>query len=246
MSNPRIQPLRPAIIAIDGPAASGKSTVGHQLAQQLGFLFFDSGIMYRVVTWAALANGLALNDEQAVTALSERLRIDILPSDGMTDGRQNTVLADGVDVTWQIRSPQVDRNVSQISAYPGVRQALSDQQRRIAHHYGDGQAEKPGIVMVGRDIGTVVVPEAPLKLYLLASAAERARRRYVELQGRGQAATFEQILADIERRDKIDSQRAVAPMRPAADAVMIDTTHLTQDDVLARMLLAVEQIGIRN
>ena len=160
--------LPPYIIAIDGPAASGKSTLGLRLAGSLGYLFFDTGVMYRAVTWAALVRGLEINDEKAVTQLAETAQIDVRPS-SQNDGRTSDVLLDGVDITWETRRPDVEASVSPVSAYRGVRQALASQQRRIG--------QRGRIVMVGRDIGTVVLPEADLKIYLDASAEERARRR---------------------------------------------------------------------
>jgi cytidylate kinase len=155
--------LKPCTIAIDGPASAGKSTIGELLARRLDYLYFDTGLMYRAVTWAALARDIPIDDEAAVTALAERLRIDVIPPT-VDDGRQCTVLADGVDVTWAVRTPEVDANVSPVSAYPGVRRALVVQQRRVA-------AAGP-VVMVGRDIGTVVLPDADLKLYLDATVEE--------------------------------------------------------------------------
>jgi cytidylate kinase len=177
--------LKPSTITIDGPAASGKSTVGEALAERLGYLYFDTGVMYRAVTWAALQQGVELQDERAVTSLAERLHIDVVPP-GVDDGRQYTVLADGVDVTWAIRRPEVDANVSLVSTYGGVRTALVRQQRRIAHGCC--------IVMVGRDIGSVVLPDADSKIYLDASVEERARRRWLENQARGQETEYESVL----------------------------------------------------
>lgn len=221
---------RPSIIAIDGPAASGKSTIGRRLAERLGYVYFDTGVMYRAVTWAALAGGIPIEDEAGVTALAERLIIDvILPT--VEDGRQYTVLADGQDVTWQIRRPEVDRGVSPVSAYPGVRAALTAQQRRIGR--------RGEIVMVGRDIGTVVLPDADLKIYLDASVDERARRRYREILARGAEADYEAVLASMRRRDRIDSGRALAPLRVADDAIVIDTTPLSLDQVLERVVVLV-------
>ena len=159
----------PSIIAIDGPAASGKSTLGLSLAKALGYLFFDTGIMYRAITWLALKLDIDLSDEAKVTALAEQTQIDIAPA-SKEDGRVSDVLIAGRDITWETRLPDVEAYVSAVSAYRGVRAALSQQQRRI------GQRGK--VVMVGRDIGTVVLPEANLKIYLDASAEERARRRY--------------------------------------------------------------------
>jgi cytidylate kinase len=214
---------RPSTIAIDGPAASGKSTVGGLLAQRLGYLYFDTGAMYRAVTWEALQRGVDTADEEAVTQLARVLKIDIVKP-GLDDGRQYSVLADGEDVTWQTRRPEVDRYVSPVSAYPEVRRALTKQQRRIG--------QRGRVVMVGRDIGTVVLPDADLKIYLDASPEVRARRRYLELKGRGEEADYEKILADMKRRDQIDSHREVAPLRAADDAVRIDTDNLDVEEVL--------------
>ena len=213
----------PHIITIDGPAASGKSTLGARLAQALGYLYFDTGVMYRAVTWVALQRQIEISNEAAVTRLAEALSIDIQPP-SLADGRACDVLADGQDVTWETRRPEVDANVSPVSTYAGVRAALTAQQRRI------GLRGK--VVMVGRDIGTVVLPEADLKIYLVASAQERAHRRYAELINRGEAADYAQILAIIQRRDQIDSTRQVAPLRAAQDAIVIDSDALDADQVL--------------
>lgn len=221
---------RPSTIAIDGPAASGKSTIGGLLAERLGYLYFDTGVMYRAVTWVALESGVSIEDEVKVTALAEQLRIDVvLPT--VDDGRQYTVLADGQDITWEIRLPQVDRGVSPVSAYPGVRLALTAQQRRIGL--------RGRIVMVGRDIGTVVLPDADLKIYLDATMEERADRRYREVVARDGLAVFDEVLASVRRRDEIDSGRECAPLRAAEDAVRIDTTALGVDQVLERVLALV-------
>jgi cytidylate kinase len=217
---------KPNIIAIDGPAASGKSTLGRRLADSLGYLFFDTGVMYRAVTWGALQRGVAIADETAVTLLAETAQIDVRPP-SQGDGRPCDVLLDGVDVTWETRRPEVDANVSPVSAYRGVRQALASQQRRIGLR---GQ-----VVMVGRDIGTVVLPEADLKVYLDASAEVRARRRYDEILGRGGTADYEQILSGVRKRDEIDSTRAVSPLRAADDAVLLDSDKLDADEVFARV-----------
>jgi cytidylate kinase len=226
--------LKPCTIAIDGPAASGKSTIGELLARRLGYLYFDTGLMYRAVTWAALSRDVPIGDEAAVTALAEGLRIDVVPPT-VDDGRQCTVLADGVDVTWAVRTPEVDANVSPVSAYPGVRRALVVQQRRVA-------AAGP-VVMVGRDIGTIVLPDADLKLYLDATVEERARRRWREVRTRGEAAGYEAVLDSMRRRDEIDSRRAVAPLRVAGDAAVVETTDLTIEDVLAAVERLVEGRG---
>jgi cytidylate kinase len=216
--------MKPTTIAIDGPAASGKSTLGAALAGHLGYLYFDTGVMYRAVTWAALERSISIDDEQSITRLAEAVQIDVQPS-SRQDGRQYDVICDGVDVTWQIREPRVDASVSPISAYAGVRRAMVIQQRRIGL--------QGNVVMVGRDIGTVVLPEAQLKIYLDAAAEERARRRSRQTQLRGpHPQTYEEILAAMKRRDHIDSHRHVSPLKPAPDAVIIDSTHMNVDDVV--------------
>ncbi len=218
---------KPEIIAIDGPAASGKSTLGRRLADALGYLFFDTGVMYRAVTWLALHRGLNLADEAAVTALAEQTAIDVRPP-SRDDGRMYDIWVDDRDITWEIRKPEVDRNVSLVASYGGVRRALSAQQRRIGM--------RGRVVMVGRDIGTVVLPEADLKIYLDASAEERARRRYEEILSRGGEADYDQILAAVRRRDEIDSTRDVAPLRPAADAVIVNSDGMDATQVFQRAL----------
>ena len=214
----------PDIIAIDGPAASGKSTLAKQLAEHLGYLYFDTGVMYRAVTWIVLQHGADFEDEAAVTHLAESVPIDVRPAT-VDDGRDYDVLVEGQDITWDIRRPEVEANVSVVSAFPGVRKALSAQQRRVGL--------RGRVVMVGRDIGTVVLPEAELKLYLDASVEERARRRYEERAARGNEVSYEDILEAMRMRDQIDSTRDVAPLRAAVDAVVIDSDAKSIDDVLA-------------
>jgi len=217
----------PSIIALDGPAASGKSTLGKKLADSLGYLFFDTGIMYRAVTWIALQHDMDLKDEAAITSLAENAQIDIRPP-SQDDGRACDVIIQDKDVTWEMRRGDVDANVSVVSAYAGVRKALSDHQRRIG--------KRGKVVMVGRDIGTVVLPDADIKIYLDASAEERARRRYDELIARGEQADYDQILKKVIERDRIDSTRAVAPLRPADDAIQIDSDELDAEQVFAQVL----------
>ena len=216
----------PNIIAIDGPAASGKSTLGRRLADALGYLFFDTGVMYRAVTWATLQRGVEVKDEAGVTRLAETVQIDVCPP-SKEDGRACDVLADGVDITWATRTPEVEANVSPVSAYRGVREALASQQRRIGL--------RGRVVMVGRDIGTVVLPEAELKIYLDASPEERARRRYKEILDRGGKADYEVILAGVRMRDEIDSNRAFSPLRAAEDAIILDSDRLNADEVFAKV-----------
>jgi cytidylate kinase len=222
---------QPSAIALDGPAASGKTTVGELLARQLGYLLFDTGVMYRAATLMALRAGIPIGDEAAVTALTQRLIIDVLPTTS-DDGRLYTVLVDDEDVTYDIFSPEVDAYVSPVSAYGGVRAALIEQQRRIG--------ERGRVVMVGRDIGTVVLPSADLKIYLDATPAERARRRLADRQARGEQATFAEVLANVLRRDEIDSGREHAPLRMASDAVVIDSTELTAEEVFTRIKSLIE------
>jgi len=213
---------KPNIIAIDGPAASGKSTLGKNLAKALGYLFFDTGVMYRAVAWMVLQRNLDAYDEAAVSAMALEIQINVLPP-SRADGRACDVQVDGQDVSWEIRRPEVEAIVSPVSTYAGVRHELAAQQRRIGL--------RGRVVMVGRDIGTVVLPEADLKIYLDASAEVRARRRYDELVGRGDAAIYADILAGVVGRDKIDSSRAVAPLVAAKDAIVLDSDQMNIDEV---------------
>lgn len=222
---------QPSIIAIDGPAASGKSTLGLKVAQELGYLFFDTGVMYRAVTWLALKFDMDVQDEAKVTNLAETTQIDVAPA-SKSDGRACDVLIAGKDITWETRLPEVDANVSVVSAYRGVRTALSRQQRRIG--------QRGNVVMVGRDIGTVVLPEADLKIYLDATAEERAKRRYDETIARGGTADYNEILSKVTERDRIDSTRDVAPLKAAEDAIVLDSDKLTADEVFAQVMKLIE------
>lgn len=218
---------RPLTIAVDGPAASGKSTIARLVARDLGLLYLDTGTMYRAVTWLALRRGLDLADERAVTALAAAATFSF-PSLGGTEQVNPPIVVDGLDATDGIREPPVDAGVSIVASYAGVRAALVRQQQSIARAHG--------VVMVGRDIGTVVLPGADLKVYLLASAEERARRRYAERVAQGQPADYEQIRQAMEQRDRLDAGRVHSPLRPADDAVLLDTTGLSIDEVAARVL----------
>ena len=213
----------PNTIAIDGPAASGKSTLGKLLADELGYLFFDTGVMYRAVTWAALDRGIEIKNEELITSLCQNIDIDVRPPT-KEDGRNCDILVDGRDITWEIRQADVDANVSIVSIYQGVRNAMTYLQRQI------GLRGK--VVMVGRDIGTVVVPEADLKIFLDASVEERARRRWLELQSRGDQVDLQEILCSMQIRDELDSSRKIAPLRPAEDAVILCSDGMDIEQVL--------------
>lgn len=214
------------VIAIDGPAAAGKSTVARLLADRLGTLLFDTGVLYRAVALAALRSGVSEHDAAALARLTAAARIEVSPP-SQADGRLYDVRLDGEDVTWAIRSPEVGAIVSQVSEHAAVRDALLPLQRTIA-------ARHP-VVMVGRDIGTVVVPDAGLKIYLDAAPEERARRRYRESLARGGAETFAEVLRETRHRDAIDSGRRTAPLRPAADAFRITTDDLPIEDVVRQI-----------
>lgn len=222
---------RPLRIAIDGPAASGKSTLAQRLAAHLGYIYLDTGVMYRAVAWAALRKGIPVENEEALTHLAETMDLEILPPTA-ADGRPYTVRVEGEDITWALRSPEVDAVVSQVSVYPGVRRALTQRQRQIGL--------RGRVVMVGRDIGTVVLPEADLKLYLDADLETRAQRRYRELRERGQEVSFEEVLETMRQRDALDQGREIAPLRPAPDAVVLDTTAMDIEEVFQRVLALIE------
>ena len=212
------------IIAIDGPAGSGKSTVAKEVAKMLGFHYLDTGAMYRSIAWLALERGISLDDDEAVAQLARTETVVFSHEEG--NPLPSGVAIAGHDITLEIRTPRIDKAVSPVSAIPDVREALTQQQRAIA--------ASENIVMEGRDIGTVVFPRAELKVFLTASAQERARRRALQNAQRGFGETDEAaILADIIRRDEADSTRAVAPLRPAEDAVMLDTTGMGIDEVCA-------------
>jgi cytidylate kinase len=219
----------PFRIAIDGPSASGKSTVGEQLAKRLDYLYFDTGVMYRALTCVALQEGMDVTNEEDISRLSERLKIDVLPP-SVDDGRQNTILADGTDISNQLRTGNIDGNVSAVSSYRRVREAMVRHQQAIG--------SRGRVVMIGRDIGTVVLPDAEIKIYLTASVEERARRRYLENVARGDATPYHEVLRLMRRRDELDTGRANSPLRPAADAHIVDSETMT----VAQVVAAIEQL----
>ena len=214
------------IIAIDGPSGAGKSTVAKAVAVKLGFSCLDTGAMYRSVAWQALQNGVALDDDAALGEIARGYDIEFGHVEG--DPIPKRVYIGGAEVTQAIRTAEIDKAVSPVSAAPSVRAALVDQQRRIGNA-GD-------YVVEGRDIGTTVFPNAEIKVFLTASDEERARRRVAQNAERGVGSTdFDEVLADLRRRDAADSSRATSPLKPADDAMMLDSTAFTQEEVVERI-----------
>jgi len=216
-------------IAIDGPAASGKTAVGRVLARRLGARFLDTGTMYRAVAWTTIERGVDLEDTAALTELAEGLDIRVSLEDG-----EQALSVDGTDVTEFLRLPEVESRVSKVSEVPGVRQALVTQQRRVAE---EGAA---GIVMVGRDIGTVVLSDAAVKVFLQASVMIRVRRRLDELRRKGDIRDPSQLAEEIQMRDKIDTERSDSPLRPAVDSVTVETDSLRIDQVVGKIQELIE------
>lgn len=216
-----------SVIAIDGPAGSGKSTLGLELARRLGYLYFDTGVLYRALTWLALQRRSDLNDGEALASLARDLDLDVRPPT-VDDGRLYTVTAGQLDITWAIREPHVDANVSLVAAQPAVRAALLPAQRGIA--------ARGKVVIVGRDIGTVVAPNAALKVYLEASLEVRARRRQIDLEARGHRdASIEDVRADLAERDRVDAGREAAPLAVAADAVVVENDRASIPQMVDRL-----------
>jgi cytidylate kinase len=211
------------IVAIDGPAASGKSTVARAIAGHLGMAYLDTGAMYRALAVEALRRGVPLDDAVALAELACESVIRFSHNDG--SGLPTHVEIDGADVTRAIRTPEADRAVSPVSAVPGVRAAMVDQQRRISQEQRD-------TVLEGRDIGSVVFPHADLKIFLTASAHERARRRTIDMERRGAGMTYDEVLTDLRRRDEYDSSRSASPLIKAEDAIELDTTGMTIAEVV--------------
>ena len=220
------------IIAIDGPSGAGKSSVSVEVARELGFSCLDTGAMYRSVAWQAISNGVAFDDAEALGEIARTYEIAFAHEPG--NPKPVGVSIGGVDVTDAIRTAEIDRAVSPVSAVPAVREALVAQQQRIGRS-GD-------YVVEGRDIGTVVFPEAPVKVFLTASDEARARRRVLQNEQRGVGSTdFETVLADIVRRDELDSSRATSPLKPADDAVHIDSSDMTMQQVIDQICALARQ-----
>ncbi|NCE64206.1 (d)CMP kinase [Pseudoflavonifractor sp. 524-17] len=211
-------------IAIDGPSGAGKSTLARRLAAHMGYLYVDTGAIYRTLGLAALRRGISPEEKDAVVGLLKQIDIDLRYGE---DGLQHMYL-DGEDVTQEIRRPQVSQAASAVSAIADVRAFLMDMQRDLACRHN--------VIMDGRDIGTVVLPDADVKIFLTASAQARAQRRHRELLERGEQVEFDTVLADIQARDKRDTERSAAPLRQAADAVAVDTTENTLEESVQRLL----------
>lgn len=212
------------VVAIDGPSGTGKSSVAKELARQLGAAYLDTGAMYRIVTLWALRAGVDLTDPAAISAATAQVPMSV-----GSDPDVQTALLAGEDVSIPIRGAEVTGAVSAVSAVPAVRERLVRQQRELAEGSG-------AVVVEGRDIGTVVLPDADVKIYLTASAQARAQRRNAQNISGGGADEYERVLADVQRRDHLDSTRAVSPLRPAEDAVEVDTSDMTQEQVVAHLL----------
>ena len=215
--------MKPQLIALDGPVAVGKSSVGSLLAEKLGYVFFDTGMIYRAFTWKVLKSGISPEDKEELCDLACATEFGFVPSqEGVL-----SVFIDGEDVSSKLLSPEIEGLVALTAKVAGVRQAMVAEQRKLA--------QRGSVVMAGRDIGTVVLPWAELKIFLTASAEERARRRHKELQQRGQNSSLEAVLADLKRRDEMDINRTISPLRPAADAVIIDTEGHSLEQIVDRI-----------
>lgn len=219
--------MRKIVVAIDGPAGAGKSTIAKLAAEKLGYAYIDTGAMYRSVAWKFLQTGKEFA-EDFISNLSQTMVIEFRP-----EAKVNRVFVDGVEVTNAIRTPEVTGIVSKVAAIGAVREAMVDQQRRMG--------EIGGVLMDGRDIGTVVFPNAELKVFLTASVEERASRRYKEMVAKGEQVDFEQLKADIAFRDKQDSERAISPLKQAEDAIYLDTSDMNIDQVVAKIMSLVEE-----
>ena len=219
--------MKKIVVAIDGPAGAGKSTIAKLVAEKLGYAYIDTGAMYRSVAWKFLQTGKDF-DEALISTLAKTMVIEFKP-----EASVNRVFVDGAEVTEAIRSTEVTANVSRVAAIGAVREAMVAQQRRMG--------ESGGVLMDGRDIGTVVFPNAQLKIFLTASVEERALRRYKELMAKGQDVDLAQLKENIASRDKQDSERAISPLRQAEDALLLDTSHMNIEQVTAKILHLVEE-----
>jgi cytidylate kinase len=215
--------LKPQLIAIDGPVAVGKSSVGLLLAGRLGYIFFDTGMIYRAFTWKILKSGISPGDERELWELANTTEFDFIPS---KEGALS-VFIDGEDVSSSLLRPEIEELVAVIAKVAGVRQAMVSEQRKLA--------QRGRVVMAGRDIGTVVLPWAELKVFLTASTEERARRRYKELLKRGENSSPEIVLADLKKRDEMDINRTISPLKPAEDAIIINTEKLSLEQVVDKI-----------
>lgn len=220
--------MRALRVAVDGPAGAGKSTVARAVAQRLHYHYVDTGAMYRALTWKALRSGVDLRDARAVARVLDTMDLTLIAAG--PDDADTRVLVDGEEVSEQIRTPEVHASVSLVAGYPAVRAAMTRRQRELA--------QEGGVVMDGRDIGTFVLPDAELKVFLTADLAVRAARRQAELRARGFAMSLESLHEDIRRRDRLDMEREVAPLREAADALHIDTSRLSVAAVVEQILAA--------
>ncbi|BCX89187.1 CMP/dCMP kinase [Methylomarinovum tepidoasis] len=215
------------VLTIDGPSGAGKGTVSRLIAKRLGWHFLDSGAIYRALAWAVRRRGVDLDDEDAVARVASDMKLEFVCNDAVR------VIVDGEDVTDRLATEDVGRIASKIAAYPKVRQALLEKQRAFRR--------PPGLVADGRDMGTVVFPDAPCKVFLTASAEERARRRFLQLKAQGLDVNLDQIIKDLEERDRRDRERKESPLVPAGDAVVIDSSNLTVDEVVERILARLPQ-----
>ena len=223
-----IEQNRPLQVAIDGPAGAGKSSVAKVLARRLGCIYLDTGAMYRAVTWLAMNQQVAFDDESGMKQLLDTLQLEFKEIDGVQH-----LFCNGTDVTEAIRTPEISANVSAVSMIPMVREEMTSQQRKIAAGFD--------VLMDGRDIGTTVLPDAQYKFFLTASLEERAKRRALELEQKGVAVDMKQLMADIALRDEKDSNREVSPLRQAEDAVLVDTSDLTFDEVVEKLFIAIKK-----
>jgi cytidylate kinase len=215
--------LKPQLIAIDGPVAVGKSSVGLRLAERLGYVFFDTGMIYRAFTWKVLKSGISPEHKEKLCELATITEFDFVPSKGGV----LSVVIDGEDVSPRLLSAEIEGLVPLIAKVAGVRQAMVLQQRKLA--------QRGKVIMAGRDIGTVVLPSAELKIFLTASTEERAKRRHRELLKRGEHSSLETVLADLRKRDEMDINRSISPLKPAEDAIVLNTENLSLEQVVDKI-----------